>query len=78
MLVKNAFAHESGIHQDGVLKHQETYEIMKPEDVGVFKDSTLILGKHSGRAAFRDKIVHLGFDKVTDEELNAAFEDLKF
>ena len=74
---KNAFAHESGIHQDGVLKHQETYEIMKPEDVGVFKDSTLILGKHSGRAAFRDKIVHLGFDKVTDEELNAAFERFK-
>ena len=74
---KNAFAHESGIHQDGVLKHQETYEIMKPEDVGVFKDSTLILGKHSGRAAFRDKIVHLGFDKVSDEELNAAFEKFK-
>ena len=74
---KNAFSHESGIHQDGVLKHQETYEIMKPEDVGVFKDSTLILGKHSGRAAFRDKIVHLGFDKVSDEELNAAFEKFK-
>ena len=74
---KNAFAHESGIHQDGVLKHQETYEIMKPEDVGVFKESTLILGKHSGRAAFRDKIVHMGFDKVSDEELNAAFERFK-
>ena len=74
---KNAFSHESGIHQDGVLKHQEAYEIMRPEDVGVFKDSTLILGKHSGRAAFRDKIVHLGFDKVSDEELNAAFEKFK-
>ena len=74
---KNAFSHESGIHQDGVLKHQETYEIMKPEDVGVFKDSTLILGKHSGSAAFRDKIVHLGFDKVSDEELNAAFDKFK-
>jgi 2-isopropylmalate synthase len=74
---KNAFAHESGIHQDGVLKHQETYEIMKPEDVGVYKESTLILGKHSGRAAFRDKITHLGFDKVTDIELNAAFERFK-
>jgi 2-isopropylmalate synthase len=74
---KNAFAHESGIHQDGVLKHQETYEIMKPEDVGVYKESTLILGKHSGRAAFRDKIAHLGFDKVTDIELNAAFERFK-
>ena len=74
---KNAFSHESGIHQDGVLKHQETYEIMKPEDVGVFKDSTLILGKHSGRAAFKDKIAHLGFDKVPDDELNAAFERFK-
>jgi 2-isopropylmalate synthase len=74
---KNAFAHESGIHQDGVLKHQETYEIMRPEDVGVFKDSTLILGKHSGRAAFRDKIEQLGFDKVNDEELNSAFERFK-
>ena len=74
---KNAFAHESGIHQDGVLKHQETYEIMRPEDVGVFKDSTLILGKHSGRAAFKDKIAHLGFDKVSDAELNSAFERFK-
>jgi len=74
---KNAFAHESGIHQDGVLKHQETYEIMKPEDVGVYKESTLILGKHSGRAAFKDKIAHLGFDKVSDEELNSAFERFK-
>lgn len=74
---KNAFSHESGIHQDGVLKHQETYEIMRPEDVGVFKESTLILGKHSGRAAFRDKIEHLGFDTVSDEELNSAFERFK-
>jgi len=74
---KNAFAHESGIHQDGMLKNNETYEIMRPEDVGVFKESTLILGKHSGRAAFRDKIEHLGFDKVSDEELNAAFERFK-
>ena len=74
---KNAFAHESGIHQDGVLKHQETYEIMRPEDVGVIKDSTLILGKHSGRAAFKDKIAQLGFDTVSDEELNSAFERFK-
>lgn len=74
---KNAFAHESGIHQDGVLKHQETYEIMRPEDVGVFKESTLILGKHSGRAAFKDKINQLGFDKVSDSELNSAFERFK-
>ena len=74
---KNAFAHESGIHQDGVLKHQETYEIMRPEDVGVIKDSTLILGKHSGRAAFKDKIAQLGFDNVSEEELNNAFERFK-
>ncbi len=74
---EKCISHESGIHQDGVLKHQETYEIMKPEDVGVFKDSTLILGKHSGRAAFRDKITQLGFDKVSDEELNATFEKFK-
>lgn len=74
---KNAFSHESGIHQDGVLKHQETYEIMKPQDVGIFKESTLILGKHSGRAAFRDKIAHMGFDKVSDEELNSAFDRFK-
>lgn len=74
---KNAFAHESGIHQDGILKHQETYEIMRPEDVGVIKDSTLILGKHSGRAAFRDKISQLGFDKASDEDLNAAFDRFK-
>ncbi len=74
---KNAFSHESGIHQDGMLKNKETYEIMRPEDVGVFKDSTLILGKHSGRAAFRDKIDNLGFDNTTDSELNAAFERFK-
>ncbi len=74
---KNAFAHESGIHQDGVLKHQETYEIMKPEDVGIIKDSTLILGKHSGRAAFKDKINQLGFDKVSEQELNSTFEKFK-
>ncbi|TLS70845.1 2-isopropylmalate synthase [Aliarcobacter thereius] len=74
---KNAFAHESGIHQDGVLKHQETYEIMRPEDVGVIKDSTLILGKHSGRAAFKDKIAQLGFDNVSEDELNNAFERFK-
>ena len=50
---------------------------MRPEDVGVIKDSTLILGKHSGRAAFKDKITQLGFDSVSDEELNAAFERFK-
>ena len=74
---KNAFAHESGIHQDGVLKHQETYEIMKPEDIGIEKNNSIVLGKHSGRAAFKDKLNHLGFDEVADDELNAAFERFK-
>ena len=66
---RNAFAHESGIHQDGVLKHTATYEIMTPESVGVGK-SSLVMGKHSGRAAFRSKLKDLGY------ELGAnAFED---
>ncbi|MEL6980217.1 MAG: 2-isopropylmalate synthase [Pseudomonadota bacterium] len=58
---KNAFAHESGIHQDGMLKHAGTFEIMRPEDVGLRK-SDLVLGKHSGRAAFRDRLSALGFE----------------
>ena len=58
---KNAFAHESGIHQDGMLKHTETYEIMTPESVGVHQ-SSLVMGKHSGRHAFRKKIEEMGFD----------------
>jgi 2-isopropylmalate synthase len=58
---RNAFAHESGIHQDGMLKNIETYEIMRPESVGLSK-STLSLGKLSGRAAFRDKLKQLGYD----------------
>jgi 2-isopropylmalate synthase len=66
---KNAFSHESGIHQDGMLKHVETYEIMRPEDVGV-KSTSLMLGKLSGRHAFRDKLESLGYSL---EE--AAFED---
>ena len=56
----NAFAHESGIHQDGVLKNAETYEIMTPESVGLMT-STLVLGKHSGRHAFREKLKDLGY-----------------
>ena len=71
---KNAFAHESGIHQDGVLKHQETYEIMKASDIGLDSNS-LVLGKHSGRHAFKDKIRFLGFDLDT-KSLDEAF--LKF
>ncbi|MRN51934.1 2-isopropylmalate synthase [Paenibacillus monticola] len=71
----NAFAHESGIHQDGMLKEKTTYEIMTPETIGL-KESKLVLGKHSGRHAFRDKISDLGYD-VSEEELNAAFAKFK-
>src|SRR5699024_5098650 len=72
---RNAFAHESGIHQDGVLKHAETYEIITPEMVGV-TSNTLFLGKHSGRHAFRDKIFELGYE-LSEEKLNEAFETFK-
>jgi 2-isopropylmalate synthase len=71
----NAFAHESGIHQDGMLKHPATYEIMTPESVGV--DGTqLILGKHSGRAALRQRLEHLGFD-LSDDAFLDVFERFK-
>ncbi len=73
---KNAFAHESGIHQDGMLKNKETYEIIRPEDIGLDMEDTLVLGKHSGRAAFKDKLNKLGFT-LTDEALNASFERFK-
>jgi len=73
---KNAFAHESGIHQDGVLKHKETYEIMHASDIGLGEQESIVLGKHSGRHAFKDKIKALGFE-VSDEELNAAFDRFK-
>ena len=72
---KNAFAHESGIHQDGMLKNTETYEIMKPEDVGVSK-SSLVMGKLSGRNAFRDKIKALGYE-LDPDSLNEAFRRFK-
>ncbi|WP_169764552.1 2-isopropylmalate synthase [Campylobacter mucosalis] len=72
---KNAFAHESGIHQDGVLKHKETYEIISAESIGLEKNS-LVLGKHSGRHAFKDKLISLGFD-LDSEALNTAFEKFK-
>ena len=71
----NAFAHESGIHQDGVLKEAATYEIMRPQDVGI-KKSDLVLGKHSGRHAFRDKLKALGYD-LGDEEVNRLFRRFK-
>ena len=72
---KNAFAHESGIHQDGMLKNSETYEIMKPEDVGVAKTS-LVMGKHSGRHAFRDKLESMGYF-LEGDALNDAFKRFK-
>ncbi len=71
----NAFAHESGIHQDGLLKAKQTYEIMKPESVGISK-SSLVLGKHSGRHAFRDRIEELGYT-LDDKELNLSFKRFK-
>jgi 2-isopropylmalate synthase len=73
---KNAFAHESGIHQDGMLKNKETYEIIRPEDIGLDMEDTLVLGKHSGRAAFKDKLSKLGFI-LTNEALNSSFERFK-
>lgn len=72
----NAFAHESGIHQDGVLKHRETYEIMRAEDVG-WNANKLVLGKHSGRAAFRSRLEALGTTFKSDQELNDAFARFK-
>lgn len=69
---KNAFAHESGIHQDGVLKHRETYEIMKAQDVG-WNTNAIVLGKHSGRNAFRTRLDELGISFDSESELNHAF-----
>ena len=73
---KNAFAHESGIHQDGVLKHRETYEIMTAQDVG-WKTNRMVMGKHSGRAAFRSRLEELGTTFSSDKELNDAFARFK-
>src|SRR5487761_2094785 len=72
----NAFAHESGIHQDGVLKHRETYEIMRAEDVG-WNANKLILGKHSGRTAFRARLKELGVEVESEQVLNSAFARFK-
>ncbi len=71
----NAFAHESGIHQDGLLKDKRTYEIMTPESVGI-QMHKLVLGKHSGRHAFKNKLEELGYN-LSDEEINKAFERFK-
>ena len=72
---KNAFAHEAGIHQDGMLKNSKTYEIMTPESVGV-SESNLIMGKHSGRHAFKQKVMELGYN-VGDNAIEEAFENFK-
>jgi 2-isopropylmalate synthase len=72
----NAFAHEAGIHQDGVLKSRETYEIMRAEDVG-WAQNRLVLGKHSGRNAFKSRLKELGYEFSSDEELNSAFSRFK-
>jgi 2-isopropylmalate synthase len=72
---KNAFAHESGIHQDGMLKHTNTYEIMTPESVGL-SSSELVLGKHSGRHAFKVKLNELGYE-FSDSKINLLFKKFK-
>ncbi|MBX6313128.1 MAG: 2-isopropylmalate synthase [Isosphaeraceae bacterium] len=72
---RNAFAHESGIHQDGMLKEPSTYEIMRPEEVGVPK-TDLVLGKHSGRHALRDRVEELGYH-LTESQLETLFDDFK-
>lgn len=73
---QNAFAHESGIHQAGMLRHSETYEIMTPESVGLVK-TNLVMGKHSGRAAFRAKLEEMGVGDVGDNALEDAFNRFK-
>lgn len=72
---ENAFAHESGIHQDGVLKERQTYEIMNPSDVGL-TESKLVMGKHSGRHAFKNRLEKLGI-KLSDQEMDQAFDRFK-
>jgi 2-isopropylmalate synthase len=72
----NAFAHEAGIHQDGVLKERATYEIMHAEDVG-WTGESMVLGKHSGRHAFKTRLAQLGYDQLSEEEINKAFARFK-
>jgi 2-isopropylmalate synthase len=73
---KNAFAHESGIHQDGMLKNKQTYEIMTPESVGVVK-SSLVMGKHSGRHAFKEKLEALGYPNFDEKKTDESFKKFK-
>jgi 2-isopropylmalate synthase len=72
---ENAFAHEAGIHQHGVMSNRETYEIMKPEDIGV-PASRMVLGKHSGRHALKARVEAMGYH-LSDEQVTVAFEDFK-
>ncbi len=72
----NAFAHESGIHQDGVIKHRETYEIMRAEDVG-WRENRLVLGKHSGRNAFKKRLAEIGIELESEDATNIAFSKFK-
>jgi 2-isopropylmalate synthase len=72
----NAFAHESGIHQDGILKSRETYEIMRAQDVG-WSDNRMVLGKHSGRNAFKSRLKELNIEFASEQELNEAFSRFK-
>jgi 2-isopropylmalate synthase len=69
----NAFAHEAGIHQDGYLKHPSTYEIMRPEQVGVPR-TNLVLGKHSGRHALHERIKDLGYGDLSKDDLTRVYE----
>ncbi|MDP7476771.1 MAG: 2-isopropylmalate synthase, partial [Candidatus Woesearchaeota archaeon] len=73
---KNAFAHEAGIHQEGMLKHKNTYEIMTPESVGV-KQTSLVMGKHSGRHAFKEKLADLGYIDLQDDIVEKSFAKFK-
>ena len=73
---KNAFAHESGIHQDGMLKNKQTYEIMTPESLGVVK-SSLVMGKHSGRHAFKEKLEALGYPNFDEKKIDESFKKFK-
>jgi 2-isopropylmalate synthase len=72
---QNAFAHEAGIHQHGMLTHRETYEIMRPEEVG-FAKSQLVLGKHSGRHALKDRLIALGY-QLGETQIDRVFQDFK-
>jgi 2-isopropylmalate synthase len=73
---ENAFAHEAGIHQDGMLKERTTYEIMHADDVG-WTGESMVLGKHSGRHAFKTRLVQLGYEQLSEDDINCAFERFK-